>query len=171
MNLEKLKKQWYVLYVSSRQEKKVSQQLLDRGIESYLPLIKTLRVWSDRKKIVEFPLISGYVFVRIDLVEKDKIFDIPGVVNFVRHEGRPAVVRPTEIDNIKQLIALGYEIDVVSSQIKINSGDKVKVKSGIFKDLEGVVLQDKETQYFVVSISGIGYDLRVKIPGGALMKI
>ena len=65
-------KYWYAIYVRSRHEKKVHQLLLEIGIESSLPLIKTTRKWSDRKKKVEIPLFRGYVFVKID-VDKDKL--------------------------------------------------------------------------------------------------
>ena len=61
---------WYVVYVRSRYEKKVHQLLQEKGIESSLPLIKTVRIWSDRKKKVEVPLFKGYVFVYID-IQKD----------------------------------------------------------------------------------------------------
>ena len=62
-----MKKNWHAIYVASRQEKKVLEALLNKKIEAYLPLIKTLRQWSDRKKLVEFPLMPGYVFVKEDL--------------------------------------------------------------------------------------------------------
>ena len=52
---------WNVVYTASRQEKKVAQRLLENGIENYLPVIKVLNQWSDRKKLVEKPLFNGYV--------------------------------------------------------------------------------------------------------------
>ena len=58
-----MEKKWNAIYVASRQEKKVFDVLQKKGIQSYLPLVKTLRQWSDRKKMVEFPLLPGYVFV------------------------------------------------------------------------------------------------------------
>ena len=64
-------KHWYALYVRSHHEKKVHQLLQEKNIKSSLPLIKTVRIWSDRKKKVEVPLFQGYVFVKID-IQKDK---------------------------------------------------------------------------------------------------
>lgn len=45
-----MQKTWYALYVRSRAEKKVSQELEHIGIEVFLPLITRVRQWSDRKK-------------------------------------------------------------------------------------------------------------------------
>ena len=58
-------KKWFAVYVKSRCEKKVSQQLDDMGIESFLPLITRIKQWSDRKKKVEEPLFRSYIFVNI----------------------------------------------------------------------------------------------------------
>ena len=56
--LKKPQKAWYAVYTNSRAEKRVSDRLAEMGIETFLPLQKTLRQWSDRKKLVEKPLIS-----------------------------------------------------------------------------------------------------------------
>ena len=63
------KKKWHAVYVSSRTEKKITDLLNNKGIEAYVPIIKTMRQWSDRKKMVELPLLNGYVF----LVDKKEI--------------------------------------------------------------------------------------------------
>ncbi|MBE0668108.1 MAG: UpxY family transcription antiterminator, partial [Bacteroidales bacterium] len=46
---------WYAVYTHSRAEKRVNERLLEAGIETFLPMQKTLRQWSDRKKLVEKP--------------------------------------------------------------------------------------------------------------------
>jgi hypothetical protein len=52
----KLKKQvdpkWYAIYTNPRAEKQVRDRLLETGVEVFLPLQKTYRIWSDRKKLV-----------------------------------------------------------------------------------------------------------------------
>ena len=45
-------KKWFAIYVKSRSEKKVHEQLEDIGIESFLPLITRVKQWRDRKKKV-----------------------------------------------------------------------------------------------------------------------
>ena len=62
-----INKKWYAIYVKSRHEKNVFQELCDKGIKSSIPLIKQTRQWSDRKKIIDVPLFAGYVFVNINI--------------------------------------------------------------------------------------------------------
>src|ERR1700752_210484 len=104
-------KKWHALYVASRQEKNTARLLSEKGIESYVPIVKTMRQWSDRKKMVEVPLLNGYVFVHISPIENDKTLQTKGVVNFVRSEGKTAVIRADEIDRLKQLVELGYQLE------------------------------------------------------------
>ena len=74
---------WYAVYTRPRFEKQVVKALLDQGIEGYLPLIKTMRQWSDRKKMVEVPLFSSYVFVHINRSAYDQVLQTQGVVKYI----------------------------------------------------------------------------------------
>ena len=122
-------KNWHALYVSSRQEKKVFEKLQKKNIESYLPIVKTMKQWSDRKKMVELPLLNGYVFVKIDSTQNDKTLQTPGVVNFVRAEGKIAKVRELEINRLKQLIELGYQLEVNGIKRNFKEGDNINISS------------------------------------------
>ncbi|MFZ0996746.1 MAG: transcription termination/antitermination NusG family protein, partial [Candidatus Sulfotelmatobacter sp.] len=65
--------QWYAIRTRSRHEKIVADQLERQSIESFLPLVKSTRKWSDRKKEVELPLFSGYSFARLALYSPDRL--------------------------------------------------------------------------------------------------
>ena len=82
---------WYALYVHSRAEKKVHARITEMGIESYLPLVTRMKVWSDRIKKVEEPLFKSYLFVRTDLKNYYDIVNIPGVTKFVSFEKKAVV--------------------------------------------------------------------------------
>ena len=58
------KKDWYAIYTMPRSEKKVYNRIIESGIEAYLPLLTTVRIWSDRKKKVSLPLIPSFVFIK-----------------------------------------------------------------------------------------------------------
>ena len=56
---------WNVLYTAPRAEKQVKERIAALGVECFLPLHRTPRVWSDRVKIVEVQFLyicalSGY---------------------------------------------------------------------------------------------------------------
>lgn len=170
--LEKvIHKNWHALYVASRQEKKVFEKLQKKSIEAYLPILKTMRQWSDRKKMVEVPLLNGYIFVRISSLENDKTIQTPGVVNFVRAEGKIAKVREVEIDRLKQLIELGYQMEANGVKRTYKEGDKIKITSGALKNIEGFVVENKEGRYIDVLLESIGQSIRVKLPEEILIPI
>ena len=85
---KKPERAWYAVYTNSRAEKRVSERISEMGIETFLPLQKTLRQWSDRKKLVEKPLISSYVFVKAVPKEFFPIRTTDGVVKFIMIQGK-----------------------------------------------------------------------------------
>lgn len=155
---------WHALYVNSRAEKKVCEVLNSRNIEAYVPLVKTLRQWSDRKKKVELPLMNGYVFVNTSTKENDAILQTKGVVSFVRSEGKIAVIRDVEIARLKQFVELGYQLEASAIQKDYKIGDKIKINSGALKGLEGFVSANRESGIIEVLLESIGQCIRVTLP-------
>jgi transcription antitermination factor NusG len=162
---------WYALYVSSRAEKKVAKTLLAKGIEAYVPLIKTMKQWGDRKKMVELPLLNGYVFVKIDIKEKEKVAQTKGVVSFVRHCGEIAKIREQEINQLQQLVELGYHLETIGNKNDYKEGDKVKITSGVLKNIEGFVTENKEGRFIEVLLDSIGQVIKVKLPEELLIAL
>ena len=160
---DKIKK-WNAVYVNSRAEKKISEMLNSKGLEAYAPLVKTMRQWSDRKKMVELPLLNGYVFVKTNALENDKVMHTKGVVNFVRSEGKIAIIRDIEIDRLKQLVSLGYHLEAGGIDKKYKEGDKIKISSGVLKGIEGYIVDANESSQIEVLLESIGQCIRVKLP-------
>jgi len=130
------KKNWYVLYTSPRFEKRVKEQLEWNGTECYLPLHRCPRVWSDRVKLVDIPLFSSYIFVLCKPYEVMPLIRLSGVVRVVFNNGRPAIIRPSEIDAIKQfleeakekVLCTGDEVEILTGSMKRKYGRIVKIK-------------------------------------------
>jgi len=169
--LENENRYWHAIYVSSRQEKKVYEALILKGLESYLPLVKTMRQWSDRKKMVEMPLINGYVFLNVATTDYQSVYDTFGVVNFVRSEGKIAKIRAIEIERLKQLVDLGYQLEAESISRKYKEGDKVKITSGALMGIEGFVVSSNSGKNIEVLLESIGQCIRVKLPKEAFSLI
>lgn len=164
-----LKKTWYALYVRSRWEKKCAQQIEENGYTVYLPLIKTLRQWSDRKKMVEIPLISSYVFVNVNEKEYYNILETPGVVSYVTFEGKAAPIRESQIDIMRNAIEGNLKIEAVDRILK--SGQKVKIISGPLKGNEGEYIETAHKSNFIISLSNIGFSLTVEINADDVIKL
>ena len=147
-----MKKKWFAIYTKPRWEKKVDKLLHEKGMESYCPLQKIQRQWSDRKKIVEEPLFKSYVFVRISDDEQTALRMVNGVVNFVYWMGKPAIIKDKEIQIIRQFM---NEYDnVEATQSSIEAGNKVVVQSGVLMGKSGTVKQvfHKKVEVFIESI-------------------
>lgn len=165
------KAQWKVIYVASRQEKKVAHLLEKSGIEYYLPLIKKMREWSDRKKMVEMPLFNGYLFVRPSALQRDQLLTIPGVVKFLKYNGQDGFVSDAEIEIIRTLISKGYDISEANGDEVFESGDRVKITSGPMKNFEGEILSHSGVKYAFLQLQNIGHTLKIKLPKEVLKKI
>lgn len=153
---------WYAIYVRSRYEKKVHLRLLESGVTSFLPLLDTVKQWSDRKKRVCEPLFKGYVFVQIDHhKEHIKVLDTDGVVKFIGIGRRPSVISVRDIDWLKRLVR---EPDaLVQTVASIPSGKKVRVLAGPFKDFEGVVMKSGREDSLVVFFESIMQGVEITI--------
>ena len=150
---------WYVLYTKPKWEKKVAEKLNAIGIEAYCPTVTKVQQWSDRKKKVEAPLFSSYVFVRLEEKERNAVFAVVGVVRFLFWLGRPALVKDHEIAAIQHWLSEpeGYEIVLDEWQ----PGDRVQLEQGIFKDQMAIVQEVKKNSY-VVFLEALGCVLRVE---------
>jgi transcription antitermination factor NusG len=157
--------------VSSRAEKKVSETLLLKGIEVYIPLVKTMRQWSDRKKMVELPLLKGYVFVRITDSENDLVLQNRAVVGFVKSDGKIAAIRDEEIARLRQLVELGYQLEAFALGRELKAGEKVKIASGALRGIVGVIIEDKDQKQLLVLLESIGQCIRVRVPKDILLYV
>src|SRR5574343_855340 len=159
----KLTKKWYAIYTKPRWEKKIDSVLIRKGIESWCPLQKVERQWSDRKKIVEESLFKSYVFVRIDDTERSKVLMTDGALNFVYYLGKPAVIKDEEVENIKLYLAeKDAKITIISDE-GFSSGDLVKVNYGVFMDQEGTVVRGGRKKVYV-QLQGLGQVMIVEFP-------
>jgi transcriptional antiterminator RfaH len=127
---------WFVIYTKSRQEKMVALQLEKMGITVYCPMINQIRQWSDRKKKVEVPLISSYVFVQLKERDREAVFEVPGIVRYVYWLEKPAIVRDEEIAVMKAWLST----QTVEAKVEsLRRGDRMKLSSGLFEGKEGFV--------------------------------
>lgn len=160
-------KKWYAVYTRSRTEKKVLFEMEQIGIQAYLPLITTLRQWSDRKKKVEVPLIPSYIFVKIYESEIQKVLSLPAAVRFIMFEGKKVAIPENQITAIQTMIEKNPDITATNQHIK--KGDNVRIASGPLNGLKGEVVEVDGKQKFVLRID-IGYTLIINIQNSEIVK-
>lgn len=157
---------WYACYTRARHEKKVDARLTERGFETYLPLIPRKRQWHDREKIVEWPLFPSYIFVRCRLERMADILVTPGISTVVRFNGSPAVVPAEQIENVRRFTRalLEQETSECEPEPLVYRGQHVRVTSGPFEDVEGVVLEERgERTAIGIGVEVVGQGIRLEV--------
>lgn len=151
---------WYAAYTSPRHEKYVADQLLKRQIGSFLPLYSSVRRWKDRRKRLELPLFPGYVFVQMTDLNRLDILRLPGVVQLVCFQGKPAVIAPAEIEGLRR--GTNGSI-VVQPHPYLKEGRRVRIVSGPMTGTEGIFVRRKHHARLVISISLIQRSVAMEI--------
>jgi transcription antitermination factor NusG len=152
---------WYALYTRPNMEKKITAELLEKGIVAYCPIQRVLRQWSDRKKVIEVPAFRGYIFVQIHDKIRWQVLTANGVLNFVCHNGKPARIPASEIETVR-LFFQDIESSVLP-ETDIAISDIARVYSGVLMGMEGEVV-DVKHRFAILRIPSLGLQMQVKIP-------
>ena len=143
---------WVTFYTKPRSEKKAFAQLERCGFEPYLPLQRRLHKWHDRKKWVEMPLFSSYIFVNIYYKQLYQVLEQPCITRYVRFGDEVAVLSETEIDALRRMIASEREL-FVQNMSQMKKGSRVRlISGGVFDGLEGELISDCKDGNFAVRI-------------------
>lgn len=162
-------KLWYAIYCRSRNEKKVNELLQEAGVETFLPLLKTRRQWSDRKKWIVEPLFRSYIFVNITKDEYRSVLQIDGVVRFVTFEGKAVEVPLQQIKAIRQFLDNEEDLSLINENLK--PGDSVEIFRGSLRGLNGKLTEIRGKQKVLVEIESIGRTIVLTIPKSYLQPL
>ncbi len=162
MNTKKPNYAWYAVYTRPNREKKIIEELQEDKIECYLPVTRTLKQWSDRKKWIEEPLFRSYIFVRVSYLEFFNVLNAQGVVCYVNFGGKPQTIPDHQIDGIKTFVKQ-EEQEIVLTRERIAKGSQAIVQYGPLKGVQGEVVQICGQSRIVIRIGTLGYSLHTNI--------
>jgi transcriptional antiterminator RfaH len=160
---------WYPVYTSPRAEKSAFKALINKGIETYLPLHRQLKQWSDRKKLVEEPLIKSYLFVRIKENDQTEVLMTKGISRFIFFSGKIAPMPDRQIDELKMLTASSLQLEVTAEGLQ--AGEKVVVKAGPLKGLLGEIISLRSQKVLVVRLESLGYSIVINVATTLLNRV
>lgn len=149
---------WYVVYTKPKWEKKVAERLNEIGVVTFCPLITKISQWSDRKKKISVPLFNSYIFVQIDEKKRNQVFEVVGALRYLFWLGKPAVVKDSEIETIKNWLSVPDTYDVSVDQWK--KGDKIVLESGPFLS-QSAVIQEVKKNHYILILESLGCILKV----------
>jgi len=161
-------KHWYAFYTKPHQEFKAQQQFESAGIDYYLPVIKTVRQWRDRKKKILEPLFKSYIFVYANEKERLCALQQSSIVRTVCFNGKPSIIPDYQIENLKIMLNENPEVFVVN---KIEAGESVKIIDGPFKGIVGKIKIVSKEKWLAVSVDLLQRSVLVRLPIESVAKL
>lgn len=156
---------WYAVYVRSRHEGRVAKHLDGRSVEFFFPHCKEERIWSDRVVEIDVPLFPGYLFVRIDLQERMRVLESPGVLYLVGASGRPEAMKDVEIEQLR--MATQKQHDPRPHPL-INVGERVVITRGPLEGSKGILVREKNKSRVVLQLDLIQKAMSVELDADAI---
>ena len=155
-----LKEHWYAAYTCANHEKRVAQQLIERQVEHFLPLYRSVRRWSDRRMQIDLPLFPGYVFVRLALRDRVRVLQIPSVVRLVGFGGLPTALPDQEMEAMRNGLQRQLRLE---PHPYLTIGRRVRLKSGPLVGLEGILVRRRSLVRLVLSLDLIQRSIAVVV--------
>ena len=163
MNTEELKQpKWYAVYTRSRAEKKLYSLLTQKGIESFLPLRKTLKIYSDRKKWVEEPLLRSYILVRVSEKDYYSVLNTAGAVRYVCFEGKATPIPDSHIIALQNFVN-NRPKDLEIEMGELAAGEIMEVINGPLKGTQGEIQQIRGNHRLLLRFDSLGFCVHTEV--------
>jgi transcription elongation factor/antiterminator RfaH len=159
---------WYAAYTSSRHEKTVAEHLRQREVECFLPLYETVRRWNNGRHRVQLPLFPSYVFVRMELRNKLRVLQVPGLVQLVTFQGSPAALPDAEVETLRSALTAGV---LAQPYRYLNVGSKVEVCRGPLQGMRGILLRHQGQFRVVISVEMIMRSIVVEVDASDIVAV
>jgi transcriptional antiterminator RfaH len=159
--------EWFAFYTMPRSEKKVAEKLEKHRYEYYLPLVKTLKQWSDRKKMVVEPVFKSYIFVRVSPKDINKVLPLEGILKVISFGQVPQSIPENQIAFLKLLLETPELIEIHDN---LQKGDRVRVAQGALRGAEGYLVSNS-SKNFRINVDIVGHSISVSINPAYLEKV
>jgi transcription antitermination factor NusG len=160
---------WYPVYTNARAEKKAFEALTNKGVQTYLPLHRQLKQWSDRKKWVEEPFIKSYVFVNIAEHEQAEVLMTRGISRFLYFSGKPAAMPDRQISELKLLMSSSFDLEITEEDLQ--PGEGVIIKAGPLKGMTGEVVSRQSQKQLILRLESIGCSIIVHVAASYIKRL
>ncbi|HHH50130.1 MAG TPA: UpxY family transcription antiterminator [Saprospiraceae bacterium] len=167
-HLHTTESRWFAVYTRFKREKVVRDELIEKGIEVFLPIQKLLRQYGRKRKWVELPLFNSYVFVKITKKEYVPVLSTDGVVKFVRFSENLISIPELEIQLLKRIIGANIPIKVEESEFK--EGEVVEIIAGNLAGMKGTLIEVQGKNKVSIELDHLGYTLKLEMPSSSLRR-
>lgn len=151
---------WLVLRTRSRHENTVESCLSKKMITAYLPRHSVVRRWKNRKRVLQLPLLPGYVFVQPREDQFEKMRYIPGSCGLIFAGDKPAAMPETQVEALRILVGSGAPLAV---NPKLIPGQRVEVIGGPFMGIQGELIRVKSQERLVINTVLLSTSVSVEV--------
>jgi len=154
--------QWFAVQTRYRYEQRVASDLTSKGVENYLPLLREVHAWKDRRKSLEVPAFGGYLFVRLDEAQcnRVRVLETVGVVRLLGHHGGFDPVPDREIESLRLSLGSGKPC---MRHPYLSAGTLLSIEHGPLKGLEGRLVRSANALRVVVCVASVGQAVAVEV--------
>jgi len=158
-------RKWVAVFTVPKNERSVVRHLDSHRIESFLPTCESTRFWKNRQtvKIVQ-PLFPMYVFARIQLQDRSAVLRSPGVLRIIGNRQGPICIPDSELEFLRS----DFCRHRVESFRELVVGERVRIKAGSMRGVEGVLVRKKADLRFVLTLELINQHAAVEVDADEL---
>lgn len=160
---------WFAVYTHYKREKRVADRFAKKGIEFFLPLMKVTRRYERKVKHLDLPLISCYIFVKIEKKQYVQVLETQDVLSFVNFSRNLIAIPEEEIDIMRLVVGEGIEVEAQEGQL--SCGDEVEILGGSLTGMRGTLLDQQNGKNFVIELETMGYSLVMHIEPSLLRRV
>ena len=149
---------WHVLHIHPRCEKKMAEYCKVNKLEYYLPLRKQTRLYQRRRVTFEKPVFPGYLFTAFDADGRLALLKSNNIIRILTPESEDRLL--FELEQVKKALLVDPTLVPCES---LKKGKHVRILSGPFMGIEGVVADIKGTTKVRLNVDMIGQAVSVEI--------
>ena len=139
---------------------RTDDQLKAKALESYVPLYRARRRWSDRVKTIDLPLFSTYVFCRFGFEDRLKVLQISSIISIVGFGGKPCPIPDREIETIQTVVGSGLPF---CPWPFLRIGQRVRFCGGALEGMEGILAREKSSYRVIVNVELLNRAVAVEV--------
>ncbi|MGE5355516.1 MAG: UpxY family transcription antiterminator [Deltaproteobacteria bacterium] len=156
-------RKWHAIYTLYRHEKKVAGELMNKGIETYVPLAMRIRRYNRKIKRYEVPLISNYVFIKVIPEQYITVLNTFGVIKFIKNLGKISVIPEIEINYLRLITGEVHNIEAENLSGKELSGKEIMITEGPLIGLKAKVVDKSNNNIIIVTLDNVGYAFKFEV--------
>jgi transcription antitermination factor NusG len=154
---------WFVAHTRPRREKKLKEYCQREGFFATLPCYKTVHRYRGKTATFRKPLFPGYLFLRLALEQKQKVYQSDHVANLLVVTDQALFVR--QLGEIIEALDTDLEIRLAP---QIGVGCKVRIKAGPLRGMDGWVEERYGMTTVLLRLDFIGQAAAVKLQADEL---